>query len=212
MEPPVSLIRLQNVRKHYGSEQVIDDLSLSVEAGEVIGVQGPSGSGKTTMLRLIAGLEKPDAGTVNCESDKLACVFQEPRLLPWKTALENVALPLRAIGQAKARARSHARDWLDKMGLIHAADRYPRQLSGGMAQRVGLARALALEPEVLLLDEPFSALDAERRSSVRRTLENMLAERTYTVFYITHYPYEIEGLATRRLLFTGKGQVEILAP
>jgi NitT/TauT family transport system ATP-binding protein len=204
------ILRFENVVKSYGRQRVIDGLSLEVRAGEVVGVQGPSGVGKTTLLRLALGIERPDSGRIECVARSIGYVFQEPRLLPWRTALENVALPLLALGWDKKRARKTALALLEKMGMGEAADRYPRQLSGGMAQRVDLARAFAPEPELLLLDEPFSALDAERRVSVRHELETMLRGKQYAVLYVTHHPYEIEGLATRRLIFQGEGRVDLV--
>lgn len=149
----------------------------------------------------------PTDGVVTRRFTRLGYVFQEPRLLPWKTALDNVALPLVAMGRSWADARAAGLGRLAELDLAAAAPLYPAQLSGGMAQRVGLARALAIEPDLLLLDEPFAALDAERRASLLDRLRASLAERPTLVFYVTHNAEELDHIATRRFTFVGAGLV-----
>jgi NitT/TauT family transport system ATP-binding protein len=189
------------------SRPVIADLTFEAHGGHIVGVAGPSGIGKTTLLRLVAGLLTPTDGVVTRRFSRLGYVFQEPRLLPWKTALDNVALPLVAMGRTWSEARATGLAHLAELDLANAAPLYPAQLSGGMAQRVGLARALAIEPDLLLLDEPFAALDAERRAGLLERLRASLVERPTLVFYVTHYAGELDHIATRRFTFVGAGQV-----
>src|SRR5690606_9163213 len=162
---------LTNVAKSFKrngqSRTILQGLDLTIERGEFVAILGPSGCGKSTILRLIAGLEHPSGGEVSINGravsvtdDRCAVVFQEPRLLPWRNVASNVALGAR---RKKGNQQPRIQQLLDEVGLSEAANAWPHQLSGGMAQRVGLARGLAAEPEVLLLDEPFAALDALTR-------------------------------------------------
>ena len=186
---------------------VIAHLTFEARGGDIVGVAGPSGIGKTTLLRLVAGLLTPTGGVVTRRFTRLGYVFQEPRLLPWKTTLDNVALALVALGRSWSDARSEALRRLGELDLAEAAPLYPAQLSGGMAQRAGLARALAIEPDLLLLDEPFAALDAERRANLLDRLRTSFAERSTLVFYVTHRAEELDHIATRRFTFVGEGAV-----
>jgi len=191
------MITFQNVSKSFDSLKVFDHLSLHVATGEILGVVGPSGSGKTTMLKLITGIVIPDAGTVTVAEGAVGYVFQEPRLLPWRTALDNVAGPLRAQGRDKVGARVAATGWLERVGLAGFEGYHPAELSGGMAQRVSVARAFAVEPRILLLDEPFSSVDTTLRSSLMDILESIIRERRTTVMYVTHDLGEARRLADR---------------
>ena len=190
-------ISFEHVSKAFDTLQVLDDLSFRVAPGDILGVVGPSGSGKTTILKLITGILAPDKGTVTVTEGVVGYVFQEARLLPWRTALDNVAAPLRALGMDKAAARQAAAGWLDKIGLGGFELYHPAELSGGMAQRVSLARALAVEPAVLLMDEPLSNLDAALRSSLLDTLAELLQGRATTTVYVTHDLVEALRLADR---------------
>lgn len=191
------MITLQDVSKSFGSLGVLREVSLHVAGDEIVGIVGPSGSGKTTILKLITGLVSPDAGSVEVAPGPLGYVFQEPRLLPWRTALDNVAAPLRAQGQRRAAARTTAAGWLARVGLAGFERYRPAELSGGMAQRVSLARAFAVEPRVLLMDEPFANVDVDLRESLMKLLDDIVKERRTTVVYVTHELPEALRLADR---------------
>jgi ABC-type nitrate/sulfonate/bicarbonate transport system ATPase subunit len=171
----------------------VRDVQLTVPAGEILSLIGPSGCGKTTLLRLMAGLESPTAGTVTLDPPAasqrggIAFVFQQPTLLPWRTALENVLLPLELIGRgSSSQRRSDAQGMLETVGLSDAMSRFPHQLSGGMKMRVSIARALVTEPSVLLLDEPFAALDDMLRNQLGELLLQLWGERHFTAVMVTH--------------------------
>jgi len=191
------MITFLHVSKSFDSLKVLHDLSFHIAAGQIVGVVGPSGSGKTTILRLITGILAPDGGTVTVAEAAVGYVFQEPRLLPWRTALDNVAAPLRAQGLDKARARSVASHWLERMGLQGFERYHPAELSGGMAQRVSIARALATEPSILVMDEPFSNMDATLKAALLGILQGIIKERDTTVVYVTHELTEALQLADR---------------
>jgi NitT/TauT family transport system ATP-binding protein len=191
------VIVFEHVDLTFDSLRVLADLDLTIEDGQIVGVVGPSGSGKTTILKLITGIVRPDAGRVSVGGGTVGYVFQEPRLLPWRTAIDNVAVALRAHGMDKTAARSAAAVWLRKVGLEGFGHYHPGELSGGMAQRVSIARAFALEPSVLLLDEPFSNMDSALKASLMELLQQMLEERAITVVYVTHDLTEALQLADR---------------
>lgn len=191
------MISFEHVSKSFDSLKVLNDLSFQVTSGDILGVVGPSGSGKTTILKLITGILNPDEGSIAVAEGVVGYVFQEPRLLPWRTALDNVAAPLRAQGLDKAAARQRAAAWLGRVGLAGFEQYHPAGLSGGMAQRVSLARALAVEPAVLLMDEPLSSLDATLKGSLMATLKELLAGRGTTTIYVTHDLVEALQLADR---------------
>ncbi|MFB6138018.1 MAG: ABC transporter ATP-binding protein [Halobacteriaceae archaeon] len=200
-------LAFEAVTKRYGPDGplVFRDLSISVAPGEFVVVVGPSGCGKTTLLQLAAGVEAPTAGTVRVggapvdgPTEETAMVFQDFVLLPWKTVLENVALGLAVQERMDPdRRRAVAREWLETVGLADVADRYPRALSGGMCQRVGLARALAVDPAVVLLDEPFGSLDAQTRHRLQGELLALWSEREQTACFVTHDVDEALFLADR---------------
>lgn len=156
------MIELKNVNISYGEQIVLKNQTLTVPAGERVALMGPSGCGKTSLLRLIAGLIKPAEGSVSIHTDRISCLFQEPRLLPWLTAEENVNTVL----SDSAVTLPEARKWLEAVGLKAAIKKHPHELSGGMQQRVSLARALAYHGDILLLDEPLKGLDAETKSDM----------------------------------------------
>ncbi|MFW6725023.1 ABC transporter ATP-binding protein [Streptomyces sp. MAR4 CNY-716] len=184
---------------------VLDGLDLDVGDGRLLALLGPSGCGKTTTVQVISGLLRPDRGTVHVgghditrtppERRGAAVVFQQPMLLPHRTALDNVALPVRLRGQHRRAARTAAHDELARVGVADLAGRYPRQLSGGQAQRVALARALAARPRVLLLDEPFSALDTGLRHDMRELLASVQRQLRLTTVLVTHDRAEAAAVA-----------------
>jgi NitT/TauT family transport system ATP-binding protein len=192
-------ITFERVGKRFNGRTVLADLDLDVSQGQVLGLIGASGVGKTTVLKLIAGLLLPDSGRISTAPGRLAYVFQEPRLLPWRSALDNVAVVLRAQGRGSEEARSEAGRWLEKLGLQGDERLLPAELSGGMAQRVSLARALAGDPEILLLDEPFSNLDAAVKADIARTLRTVVRRRGTTVVHVTHDLTEVLQWADRIL-------------
>ncbi len=186
------MIQGKNLWKSYGKTVVFKDFSFSVEEGERIFLSGPSGQGKTTLLRLLAGLEKPDKGEIlGLAPEQISFLFQEPRLFDHLTALENVT----CIAPDPVAAKEGALDLLAALGLADAAEKYPSQLSGGMKQRVALARALVADRPVLLMDEPFTALDEALKDSVRE----LVARKTQgkTLFLVSHDPSDGQRLTDR---------------
>lgn len=182
----------------------IRDVHLTVNQGEFLSVVGPSGCGKSTLLNLVAGLAQPNAGTVHTfgspvksVSRDVGFIFQRDALLPWRTAIQNVALPLRYRGQSKAAAHQTAREWLERVGLQKFADSYPNQLSGGMRKRVAIAATLAYQPKIILMDEPFSALDVQTRMIMEDDLLKLWATYRPAVLFITHDLEEAVGLSDR---------------
>ena len=188
----------------YGALPVLDGVSLSVDAGEIVAIVGPSGCGKSTLLRILGGLERPDAGTVTLQGmppegclNPVTYVFQDFALLPWRSVADNVGFALAHHGLPKARETRIVADVLARLGLTDFARSWPRQLSGGMKQRVGIARALAVRPAVLLMDEPLSALDAQTRALLMDDLRGLLRDAPFAGVYVTHSLEEATLLASR---------------
>ncbi|MGE5216477.1 MAG: ABC transporter ATP-binding protein [Chloroflexota bacterium] len=185
----------------------IEDIDLSVTAGEFVAILGPSGCGKTTLLRIIAGLDRADSGSrrVGFPSDtrkQIAYVFQDAHLLPWRDALHNVALPLELMELPRSARLDAAADAITQVGLSAARSLYPAQLSGGMRMRVSLARALVTNPALLLLDEPFAALDELTRNQLDEQLHQLWRARRMTVIFVTHSIVEATFLARRAVVLT----------
>jgi NitT/TauT family transport system ATP-binding protein len=194
------VLHLCHVTHRYGDREVLRDINLSVTPGQVLALTGPSGCGKTTLLHLVAGLRAPSAGQVDNRFEGSAYVFQDPRLLPWQTALDNLAFGLKAQGVPKRERRERARELGVQLGLEGALDSYPYQLSGGMRSRVALGRALLLEPELLLLDEPFSALDIGLKRELRGLLQSLLARRGIAAIFVSHDLSEVVGAADQLIV------------
>jgi len=188
---------------------VLDDLSLAVADLEFVAIVGPSGCGKSTFLRIVDGLVPPDSGTirlngavVNGPGHGRGMVFQSFDLFPWRTAIGNVEFGLEMKNLPRAERRDRARHWIELVGLQGFENSYPHELSGGMQQRVGIARALAIEPEVLLMDEPFGALDVQTRDLLQDELLAIWQRERKTVLFVTHSIEEAIYLADRVLIFT----------
>jgi len=204
-------LHLKGVSFAYDRAPVLRSINLELPAGTLTALVGPSGCGKSTLIAIAAGLLIPDSGQVQCRSQRLGIVFQDPALLPWRTALDNVAFALIALGQKRAERRARARDMLAAVGLAAAdAEKYPRQLSGGMRQRVALARALVIEPDLLLCDEPFSALDALVRKDLQQRLREINHRTGLTTLIVTHDPDE--AMACDLIAVMSMGQIEQVGP
>ncbi len=207
--PAVSPARvaLSEVTKTFGhgasSVVALDRISLAVQPGEFVCLVGASGCGKTTLLNLVAGLEQPSNGTVTVDG-RAALMFQEAALFPWLTVSRNVELALRLRGVKRAERRTRAAELLDLVQLSDFGDRQPHELSGGMRQRVALARALAQEADVLLMDEPFGALDAMTRDIMHDELERIWKQTGSTILFVTHNVREAARLADRVILLTSR--------
>jgi ABC-type nitrate/sulfonate/bicarbonate transport system ATPase subunit len=209
-------ISFQDVSKHFpaadGSRlEVLRDVSFDVRIGDVVAIVGPSGSGKSTLLNMAAGLIFPDAGQVVVMGQSTAVdwshvgyMFQDDRLLPWRVAVRNVALALEAGSMPAAERLRRARAVLDLVGLGGFEHSYPHQLSGGMRSRVALARSLVGEPQILLMDEPFSRLDAQTRSSMHRELLRIHAMRAMTILFVTHDVEEAVVLADHVVMMSAR--------
>lgn len=188
-------LSLESVSRSFGGVEVLRDFTLDISLGEFVAIVGPSGCGKTTLLNLLAGFDKPDKGRVVCKG-RVRMVYQQDGLFPWRTVAENIGMGLRHVKDEAARARE-LKEMLALIGLEGFEDSYPHQLSGGMRQRVELARALAGDTDTLLLDEPFSSLDYLKRLRLRRELARLLGERPRTVVLVTHDIEEAAQLADR---------------
>jgi NitT/TauT family transport system ATP-binding protein len=201
-------LRLERVRRVFeNSLAVIEGMDLRIDAGEFLAILGPSGCGKSTLLRMIARLSAPDGGRIVAEPEKFqtAFVFQDAHLLPWRTTLDNTALPLELMGLDREARYSKARATLAQVGLSEAEARYPAQLSGGMRMRVSLARALVTEPHLLLMDEPFAALDEITRFNLEVQLRDLWRRRGMTVIFVTHSISEAAFLANRAVVLARRG-------
>ncbi len=195
-------IAISHVNKIYSNGTVaLQDMNLTIGEAEFISLVGPSGCGKSTVLQLIAGLGKMNSGTiVISEGDKkpeLAFVFQEAALMPWAKVVENVCLPLKLAGVPKRESRAMVQDALNMVGLAGFEYNYPRELSGGMKMRVSIARALVTQPNIMLMDEPFGALDEMTRSKLNSDLLTLWQQRRWTVVFVTHNIYEAVYLSNR---------------
>lgn len=196
------LLRVENVSRSFGATRVFDGLSLEIPRGEFVAVVGPSGCGKTTLLNLLSGFDTPDSGTVERQG-QLRMVYQHGGLFPWRTAGQNLEMGLREV-RDKSERDSRVAQMLELIGLEGFCDHYPHQLSGGMRQRVELGRCLIGETDILLMDEPFSALDYLTRLRMRLELSRMLELKPCTVVLVTHDIEEAAQLADRVVVLSAR--------
>jgi NitT/TauT family transport system ATP-binding protein len=191
----------------------LDSINLDIPQGQFLAILGPSGCGKSTLLRLIAGLDRPQSGTIGVGSDdgprvaihgkpELAYVFQDAHLLPWRSVLDNVALPLELMHVSRSDRHEASRAAIEKVGLAETIDRFPSQLSGGQRMRVSLARAVVTRPKLLLLDEPFAALDEITRQKLDEQLRRLWLDDAMTVLFVTHSTTEAAYLAERAVVMS----------
>ena len=210
-------IELEHISKYFGTFKASDDVSFGIEKGKLVGLLGPSGSGKTTILRMLAGLEKQDEGdviidgknvnTLTPDQRKIGFVFQSYALFPYMTVYDNIAYGLKVQKRDKKFIKNRVHELLELVGLPGVEKRYPDQLSGGQRQRIALARALAPQPEVLLLDEPFAAIDAKVRKELRTWLRETIDKVGITSIFVTHDQDEAIEIADE-IIITNKGRIE----
>jgi NitT/TauT family transport system ATP-binding protein len=205
------MMLIEDLAVGYRETAVLQGIDLKIEAGEILVLVGGSGCGKSTVLRTLAGLHRPSAGTITLDgrpimrtSAERALVFQEDGLLPWRSVRRNVELPLAIRGVSRTSRRSQALSWIERVGLDGYADHLPRELSGGMRQRVQLARTLASGPRVILADEPFGALDAQTRRSMQLLLVDVWSQQPTTIVFVTHDVDEAVFLGDRVAVLGGR--------
>jgi NitT/TauT family transport system ATP-binding protein len=206
-----TMIRVDRLTKRYGERTVLQDVSFDVAASEIVSVVGPSGCGKTTLLRCIAGLAPPSGGSVSIAGrqvteppEGLAVVFQHFGLFPWKTVAGNIGYGLTVAGMSRRDAEPRVRQLISLVGLEGFEKSYPYQLSGGMQQRAGLARALAIEPSVLVMDEPFASLDAQTRDILQLELLRIWEQRPTAMIFVTHSIDEAVLMGDRIVILRGQ--------
>jgi len=213
--PPRALLRLGGISKVFANGTVaLDNVDLTIRPGEFLTLLGPSGCGKSTLLKMIAGLGGPSTGMIDWPQSSydalgeperlLGYVFQEPTLLPWCSVFDNVYLPLKLAGQRKEAVRERIMAVLAQVGLARFAEHYPRELSGGMKMRVSIARALVTNPKILLMDEPFAALDEITRTKLNNDLLKLFAKQNLTVIFVTHSVYESVYLSSRIVIMSAR--------
>jgi NitT/TauT family transport system ATP-binding protein len=205
----MAAIRLRAVNRRFASGMsALEDIAFEIPAGQFAAVLGPSGCGKTTLLRMIAGLDRASSGTVDVGTDngaaQISYVFQEPTLMPWATLYDNVSLPLRIAGVSRTEAHRRIEPTLESLGLAGFADAYPGELSGGMRMRASIARALVTHPRVLLMDEPFAALDEITRSRLNDDLLALWRTQGFTAVFVTHSVFEAVYLSERLLVMSAR--------
>lgn len=213
--PQRALLKLEGISKTFANDtQALEGVDLAILPGEFVTLLGPSGCGKSTLLKMIAGLGAPSTGTMDWPKSSydalgeperlLGFVFQEPTLLPWRTVFDNVYLPLMLAGQRKKDVRNRIMEVLTQVGLTRFVNAYPRELSGGMKMRVSIARAMATSPRILLMDEPFAALDEITRTKLNNDLLDLFAKKNLTVIFVTHSVYESVYLSSRIVVMSAR--------
>jgi NitT/TauT family transport system ATP-binding protein len=208
----VPAVRLASVTKRYAEgPPILNEITTAIPKGEFVSIIGPSGCGKSTLLKLVAGLSPISSGVIEVDGmtpanarETISFIFQDPTLLPWRTVRDNVALGLELEGVVRSRRNATVETMLALVGLLHVANSYPRQLSGGMKMRVSIARALATSPRLLLLDEPFAALDEMTRDRMNEELLRLRQEHNWTVLFVTHSVAEAVFLSDRILVLAAR--------
>ena len=206
-------VQAQNLSKIFGNTPVLEDLSFTLSAGETLSVIGPSGCGKSTLLYLLAGLEVPSSGSVSTgdvSKGRIAFILQDYGLFPWKTVEQNLALPLELQGISTSQQRHATAAMLDELGLSGLEKRYPVQLSGGQRQRIAIGRALITQPDILLMDEPFSSLDALTREYLQTTVLDLWHRHRPTCVLVTHSVPEAVFLGKKIMVLSGRPARQIL--
>lgn len=193
----MSRLEVINVSHQYGKTTVLHNVSFTIEQGEIVALLGPNGAGKTTLLKIIAGILTPTSGTVIQESNKIGFVFQEDRLIPWKTINANLDFILKNHIRVEQKRKYVINEYLNYMGLNGFQSHYPSKLSGGMKQRVSIVRGLIIEPDLLLMDEPFLALDIVTRRKLYDVLLNIWSKKRQTTIFVTHSQEEARYLSKR---------------
>jgi NitT/TauT family transport system ATP-binding protein len=222
--PPRALLKLASISRTFTNKTVaLEGVDLTIRPGEFLTLLGPSGCGKSTLLKMIAGLGRPTTGSIDWPTSnydalgeperQIGFVFQEPTLLPWRTVFENVYLPLMLAGARRRDVRERIMEMLTQVGLTRFADAYPRELSGGMKMRVSVARALVTNPRILLMDEPFAALDEITRTKLNNDLIELFTKKSLTVIFVTHSVYESVYLSSRIVVMSARpGRVSAEIP
>lgn len=200
----MSSVQIRDVRKSFGGFEVLHGVSIPIEDGAFVVLVGPSGCGKSTLLRVVANLLAPTSGTLNGKRSNVAFVFQQPTLLPWRTVEKNVRLPLEIRGRLRDEDRTRVASVIETVGLSEFRRFYPNQLSGGMQMRVSLARALVNQPDLLLLDEPFAALDDITRQRLNEELLTLWQRSRFTALFVTHNVSEAVYLSHRVLVMSAR--------
>lgn len=196
-------MEIRNLTFAHGDKVIFKDFSIYIPEGEITCILGSSGVGKTTLLQMIAGIKKPQFGEIIKNSNQVSYIFQEPRLLPWKTVIENVEFVL-LDKMDKGKRRVIAKEMLERVGLGDSLHRFPHELSGGMRQRVSIARAFVIKPEILLLDEPLQGLDVIKRQEIQDLLVSLWETYKPTVVYITHDVEDALAVAYQIIVFAGQ--------
>jgi len=208
------MIEFEDVSKAFNGYTVFKGLSVRIRKGEIVGLLGRSGVGKSTILRMITGLILPDSGTIKVNSSRIGYIFQEHRLIPWRTALDNICFGLKAMAMAvrDKEAKAIGQEYMEKLSLKGLENYYPHQFERDMCQRVSIGRAFAINPDLLLMDEPFSSLDLDLKDDMLSIVQDMLAQQLLTLLYVTHDSEEVSRLAKRLLLLVDGGQIQELSP
>ena len=208
------MIEFEDVSKAFNGYTVFKGLSVRIRKGEIVGLLGRSGVEKSTKLRRITGLILPDSGTIKVNSSRIGYIFQEHRLIPWRTALDNICFGLKAMAMAvrDKEAKAIGQEYMEKLSLKGLENYYPHQFERDMCQRVSIGRAFAINPDLLLMDEPFSSLDLDLKDDMLSIVQDMLAQQLLTLLYVTHDSEEVSRLAKRLLLLVDGGQIQELSP
>lgn len=196
-------LEMKNVCKNYKKTEVLKNVDFFLKKGKIAGLTGPSGAGKSTFLKIISGIETPDRGKVKTNRKRLGYIFQEPRLIPWINISDNIVFPLKACGESLKNAEKKAKEYIRLVELEGFEKNYPEELSGGMKQRVSIARALACEPGLILMDEPFTGLDKNLKDKMIELVESCILKNKSSAIIVTHEPHEISQIVSDFFTLSG---------